>query len=67
VDRTPGRLVVTVDGEAGRELRQAPDHPVQLIIGAFDFPARAAGRAPGVVAGPVVLTVRGETLSPRRA
>ena len=67
VDWTPGRLVFSVDGEAVRELHQAPDYPVQLMIGVFDFPARAAGRAPGFVPELVVSTVRGESLSPRRA
>ena len=67
VDWTPGRLVFSVDGAVVRELHQAPDYPVQLMIGVFDFPARAAGRAPGFVPELVVSAVRGETLSPRRA
>ena len=67
VDWTPGRLVFSVDGEAVRELYQAPDYPVQRMIGVFDFPGQAGGRAPGFVPGLVVSAVRGETVSPRRA
>lgn len=59
VDWTPGRLVFSVDGAVVRELEQAPDYPVQLIIGVFDFPARAGGRAPGFVPELVVSAVRG--------
>ena len=61
VDWTPGRLVFTVDGEVVRELDQAPDYPVQLMIGVFDFPAQAGGRAPGFVPELVVSAVRGAT------
>ncbi|WP_199522505.1 glycoside hydrolase family 16 protein [Geodermatophilus marinus] len=42
VDWAPGSLVFTVDGQVVRRLDQAPDHPVQLMLGVFDFPARAA-------------------------
>ncbi|SDE22093.1 Glycosyl hydrolases family 16 [Blastococcus fimeti] len=59
VDWTPGRLVFTVDGAVVRELDRAPDYPVQLMIGVFDFPARATGRAPGFVPELVVSAVRG--------
>jgi hypothetical protein len=61
VDWTPGRLVFSVDGEVVHELHQAPDYPVQLMIGVFDFPAQAGGRTPGFVPGLVVSAVRGET------
>lgn len=61
VDWTPGRLVFTVDGEVVRELHQAPDYPVQLMVGVFDFPAQAGGRAPGFVPELVVSAVRGAT------
>jgi hypothetical protein len=64
VDWAPGRLAFTVDGEVVRELDQAPDYPVQLMIGVFDVPARAAGRAPGFVPGLVVSAVRGEAGQP---
>lgn len=46
VDWSPGSLVFTVDGEVVRRVGQAPDYPVQLMLGVFDFPARApAGQA----------------------
>jgi hypothetical protein len=61
VDWTPGRLVFSVDGEVVRELHQAPDYPVQLMVGVFDFPAQARGRAPGFVPELVVSAVRGVT------
>lgn len=59
VDWTPGRLVFAVDGAVVRELHQAPDYPVQLMIGVFDFPAQAGGRTPGFVPELVVSDVRG--------
>jgi hypothetical protein len=55
----PGTSVLSVDGAVVRELDQAPAYPVQLMIGVFDFPARAAGRAPGFVPELVVSGVRG--------
>lgn len=33
-----GSLAFEVDGTVTRELDQAPDYPVQLILGVFDFP-----------------------------
>jgi hypothetical protein len=60
VDWTPGALAFSVDGVVVRTLAQAPDYPVQLMIGVFDFPDRAAGRAPGFVPELVVSAVRGE-------
>ncbi|MEV6487882.1 glycoside hydrolase family 16 protein [Actinoplanes sp. NPDC051633] len=38
VDWRPGSLVFTVDGEVVRTIDQAPDYPVQLELGVFDFP-----------------------------
>lgn len=40
VDWRPGELVFTVDGEVVRTVAQAPDYPVQLMLGVFDFPAK---------------------------
>jgi hypothetical protein len=40
VDWRPGSLTFSVDGEVVRTLGQAPDYPVQLMIGVFDFPAK---------------------------
>lgn len=34
----------SVDGVVARLLGQAPDYPLQLMIGVFDFPARAGTR-----------------------
>jgi len=42
VDWQLGELAFTVDGEVVRQLDQAPDYPMQLMIGVFDFPAKAA-------------------------
>jgi hypothetical protein len=36
----PDSLVFTVDGATVRVIDQAPDYPVQLMIGVFDFPAK---------------------------
>jgi Glycosyl hydrolases family 16 len=41
VDWRPGELVFTVDGDEVRRIGQAPDYPVQLEIGVFDFPEKA--------------------------
>jgi hypothetical protein len=42
VDWQPGSLAFTIDGAVVRRLDQAPDYPMQLMIGVFDFPAKAA-------------------------
>jgi hypothetical protein len=42
VDWRAGSLVFSVDGEVIRRIDQAPDYPMQLMIGVFDFPAKAA-------------------------
>lgn len=41
VDWRPGRVEFSVDGVPRRVAHQAPDYPLQLIIGVFDFPDRA--------------------------
>ena len=41
VDWRPGSLAFTVDGDVVRQVGQAPDYPMQLMIGVFDFPAKA--------------------------
>jgi hypothetical protein len=38
VDWQPGRVRFFLDGEHVRTTEQAPDYPMQLIIGLFDFP-----------------------------
>lgn len=40
----PGSVEVTIDGHVVRKLSQAPDYPVQLMLGVFDFPDRAVSR-----------------------
>ncbi len=42
VDWAPGSLVFTIDGVEVRRLAQSPGYPVQLMIGVFDFPGKAA-------------------------
>jgi hypothetical protein len=41
VDWRPGSLTFTVDGEVTKRIAQSPNYPVQLMIGVFDFPAKA--------------------------
>ena len=60
VDWRRGSLTFTVDGEVVRRLDQAPDYPMQLMIGVFDFPGRATDdEAPVAVPQLVVSHVRG--------
>lgn len=42
IDWRPGRVDFLVDGAHVRTVRQAPDYPMQMMIGVFDFPARPA-------------------------
>ncbi|GAA0799697.1 glycoside hydrolase family 16 protein [Spirilliplanes yamanashiensis] len=60
VDWRPGSLTFSVDGAVVREVGQAPDYPVQLVLGVFDFPDRPgpAGHVPALV----VSHVRGYAL-----
>jgi hypothetical protein len=46
----PGEVDFLLDGERLRTVRQAPTYPMQLIVGVFDFPRRAA---PGAEEVPV--------------
>ena len=57
VDRRPGSLEFSVDAAPVQRIKQAPDHPVQLEIGVFDFPDR--GPATDVVPELVVSHVIG--------
>jgi hypothetical protein len=65
VDWRPGSLGFTVDGAVVRRLDQAPDYPVQLMIGVFDFPAKARPGDPEPAPVPelVVSAVRGHSLA----
>jgi hypothetical protein len=64
VDWRPGSLLFTVDGEHAREVEGAPDYPVQLMLGVFDFPDRADPESTGPPPVPelVVSHVRGHPL-----
>ncbi len=60
----PGRTSLTVDGNAMRSLGQAPDYPMQLMIGVFDFPDRdPSGIWADHVPELVVSSVKGSPLS----
>ena len=41
-DWRPGRVDFFVDGAHMRTVEQAPDYPMQMMIGVFDFPAKPA-------------------------
>ncbi|HEV7961593.1 MAG TPA: glycoside hydrolase family 16 protein [Actinoplanes sp.] len=41
VDWAPGSLTFSVDGSVVRRIGQSPNYPVQLMLGVFDFPAKA--------------------------
>jgi hypothetical protein len=65
VDWRPGSLVFSIDGEVVRRSAQSPDYPVQLMLGLFDFPAKADPTDPVVpVPELVVDAVRGHPLDP---
>jgi hypothetical protein len=59
VDWRPGSVVFTVDGEVVRRQEQAPDYPMQLMIGVFDFPAKATAADETAVPELIVSHVRG--------
>ncbi|MGH1563278.1 glycoside hydrolase family 16 protein [Mumia sp. DW29H23] len=42
VDWRPGAVAFLLDGAVVRTVAQAPDYPMQLILGVFDFPERAS-------------------------
>jgi hypothetical protein len=63
VDWRPDSLVFAVDGTVVRRSAQSPDYPVQLMIGLFDFPAKAdPGEDVPPVPELVVDAVRGHPL-----
>jgi len=59
VDWRPGSLEFTVNGDTVRRIDQAPDYPVQLMIGVFDFPAKSIGDDEMLTPELVVSHVRG--------
>jgi hypothetical protein len=59
VEWRPDSLVFAVNGAVVRRIDQAPDYPVQLMIGVFDFPAKSIGDDDALVPELVVTHVRG--------
>jgi hypothetical protein len=45
-DWRPGRVDFFVDGDHVRTVEQAPDYPMQMMIGVFDFPTRSSATVP---------------------
>jgi len=65
VDWRPGSIEFAVDGTTVRRLAQAPDYPLQLMIGVFDFPAASPAYEKGVPIPELVVShVRGVPFSP---
>jgi Glycosyl hydrolases family 16 len=63
VDWRPGSLAFSIDGEVVRRLDQAPDYPMQLMLGVFDFPARATAGGEPPVPELVITRVSGRPLA----
>lgn len=61
VEWRPDSVSFSVDGAVVRVVRQAPDYPMQLMLGVFDFPGR--GGSDGDVPELVVSHVRGRPLA----
>jgi hypothetical protein len=60
VDWTAESVVFSIDGEVVRRSNQSPDYPMQLMIGVFDFPAKAAADDSGLSVPELVVShVRG--------
>jgi beta-glucanase (GH16 family) len=45
VDWRPGRVDFLIDGAHMRTVEQAPDYPMQMMAGVFDFPAKPSADA----------------------
>jgi beta-glucanase (GH16 family) len=56
VDWRPGSLTFAVDGEVTKRIAQSPNYPVQLMIGVFDFPAKADPSSTDVPVPEMVVT-----------
>ena len=63
VDWRPRSFAITVDGEVARQMDQAPDYPMQLFIGVFDFPAKASADDQTAVPEMVISHVQGRPLT----
>jgi hypothetical protein len=61
VDWRPGSLAFSIDGDAVRQVDQAPDYPVQLMVGVFDFPDKVTDADSDAVPRMVVSHIKGET------
>lgn len=66
VDWARDSLVFHVDGHVVRELTQAPDYPVQLMLGVFEFPDRHRELGPDPTA-PELVVSRVQVLGPARS
>ncbi len=62
VDWRPGSTDITVDGEVVRHVDEAPDYPMQLFIGVFDFPAKASDDQKVRIPEMVIAHVQGHPL-----
>jgi hypothetical protein len=62
VDWRPGSLEFAIDGERVRRLDRAPDYPLSLFIGVFEFAGRPASPADPPVPELVVSHVRGRPI-----
>ncbi len=60
VDWRRGSLDFAIEGRVVRHLDQAPDYPMQLMIGVFDFPAKAVDGDEDAIPELVVSHVRGQ-------
>lgn len=63
-DWRPGEVRFSVDGALTRTVAQAPDYPMQLILGVFHFPEAPHGPGSPVVPELVVRRVRGTAPAP---
>ena len=61
----PGEVAFLVDGEHVKTVHQAPEYPMQMMVGVFDFPEKAASAPqPDHVPELAVDYVRGRSLEP---
>ena len=68
VEWRPGSVEYLIDGELVGHSDQAPDYPLQLFIGVFDFPTKAASGGETPVPELIVsaVTDAAELIAPRR-
>jgi hypothetical protein len=63
IDWRPGAIDFAIDGRVVRHLDQAPDDPLQLELGVFDFPAKATDDGHDAVPELVVSHIRARPLA----